>query len=209
MKRRTEDQVKRAFDVTSSALLLLLTLPLQLGAGLAIRLRMGSPVLFRHTRPGLGGKPFEMVKFRTMLNVDTARGLVDEDDRMTPLGRWLRSTSIDELPTLWNIIRGDMSVVGPRPLMMEYLPLYSPEQARRHDVRPGITGLAQVSGRNAVNWEDRFRLDVQYVDHHGFAGDLLIILNTFRSVARRDGISPEGEEIMPEFFGSDNHPEPS
>jgi lipopolysaccharide/colanic/teichoic acid biosynthesis glycosyltransferase len=203
MKRPTDDQAKRAFDLVASAVLLVLTSPVQLAAAVAIRLRLGTPVIFRHTRPGLHGEPFEMVKFRTMLNVDPARGLIDEDDRLTPLGHWLRATSIDELPTLWNIIRGDMSLVGPRPLMMEYLGLYSPEQARRHDVRPGITGLAQVAGRNTVNWEDKFRLDVQYVDHHSFAGDLSIIARTVLSVVKRDGVSPEGEAIMPEFFGTD------
>lgn len=209
MKHATDDHTKRAFDVSVAGLVLLVTLPLQLAAAVLIRLRLGSPVFFRHTRPGLHGEPFEMVKFRTMLNIDTERGLIDEDDRLTRLGRWLRATSIDELPTLLNILRGEMSLVGPRPLMMEYLELYSPEQARRHDARPGITGLAQVSGRNSLDWDEKFRLDVQYVDHHSFVGDLRIILSTALSVVRRDGISPDGEEeIMPLFLGSDSPDSP-
>ena len=144
-----------------------------------------------------------MVKFRTMLNTDPALGPVADATRMTPLGQWLRATSLDELPTLWNILRGDMSLVGPRPLLMSYLDRYSAEQARRHEVRPGMTGLAQVSGRNALSWEDKFRLDVDYVDHHTFKGDLLIIRDTVRSVLRRDGIAAEGAATMPEFLGSD------
>ena len=204
MSRATEDRAKRAFDLTVAALLLAVSLPIQLGAAIAVRMRLGSPVLFRQTRPGLHGQPFELVKFRTMSGIEPEPGRLDDSSRISPLGRWLRATSIDELPTLWNIIRGDMSLVGPRPLLMHYLALYSPEQARRHDVRPGVTGLAQVSGRNALSWEDKFRLDLQYVDHHSFVGDLKIIRRTVRAVVRRDGIAPEGETTMPEFFGSDN-----
>ncbi|MDQ1537575.1 MAG: hypothetical protein QOE58_1968 [Actinomycetota bacterium] len=205
--RGLDDRAKRALDVSVATVLLVLTSPIQLAAAIAIRVRLGSPVLFRQARPGLDQEPFEMIKFRTMLGDEPAPGVVDAPSRMTPFGHWLRSTSIDELPTLWNILRGDMSLVGPRPLMMQYLRLYSPEQARRHEVRPGITGLAQVSGRNALSWEDKFRLDVDYVDDHSFAGDLKIILATASSVLRRDGISPDGENTMPEFFGTDEaHP---
>jgi lipopolysaccharide/colanic/teichoic acid biosynthesis glycosyltransferase len=184
---------KRAFDAATAAVVFVLTLPIQLAAAIIIRRKLGSPVLFRQARPGLHGQPFELVKFRTMLDPDPERGLVDDDDRITPLGHWLRATSIDELPTLWNVIRGDLSLVGPRPLMMQYLPLYSAEQARRHEVRPGVTGLAQVTGRNTLSWEDKFRLDVEYVDHHSFLGDLLIIARTVRSVAGRHGVAVSGD----------------
>jgi lipopolysaccharide/colanic/teichoic acid biosynthesis glycosyltransferase len=203
MRGGIRDPLKRAFDITIASLLLIITSPIQLAAAIAIRIRLGSPVLFRQTRPGLHAQPFEIVKFRTMLGSDPAPGVADDPARITPLGRWLRASSIDELPTLWNIISGHMSLVGPRPLMTQYLGLYSAEQARRHEVRPGITGLAQVSGRNALSWQDRFRLDIYYVDHHSFAGDLKIIGRTVLSVAMRDGIAPEGEATMPEFFGND------
>jgi len=201
------DKVKRAFDVIIATLLFVITLPIQAATALAIRIRLGRPVLFRQTRPGLHGQPFEIVKFRTMLVIDPALGLVDDASRMTPLGHWLRATSIDELPTLRNIIRGEMSLVGPRPLLMAYLDRYSAEQARRHEVRPGLTGLAQVSGRNALSWEQRFRLDVDYVDHHTFMGDLKIIRDTAGSVARRNGISAAGEVTMSEFLGTDKQGE--
>jgi len=199
---QNHDRAKRAFDLTIAALLFVLTLPIQAASALAIRIRLGSPVLFKQTRPGLHGEPFEIVKFRTMLEIEPAVGLVDDASRMTALGRWLRATSIDELPTLWNIIRGDMSLVGPRPLLVQYLDRYSPEQGRRHDVRPGLTGLAQVSGRNSLSWEDKFHLDVDYVDHHTLVGDLKIIRDTALSVVRRDGISAAGEATMSEFRGS-------
>ena len=204
---RGYDRAKRALDVAIAVPLLVLTLPVQLATALLIRSRLGSPVLFRQRRPGLHGEPFELVKFRTMLDIDPALGLVDDASRMTPVGHWLRATSIDELPTLWNIIRGDMSLVGPRPLLMRYLARYSPEQARRHEVRPGLTGLAQVSGRNSLTWEDKFRLDVEYVGHHTFMGDLKIICDTVLSVLKRDGISAEGEATMSEFLGTDNRKE--
>ena len=204
---RGYDLAKRVFDLTLTVPVFVLTLPIQAATALAIRVRLGSPVLFRQTRPGLHGEPFVMVKFRTMLNADPTQGPDTDATRMTPLGQWLRATSLDELPTLWNILRGDMSLVGPRPLLMSYLERYSPEQARRHDVRPGVTGLAQVSGRNALSWDDKFRLDVEYVDHHSFVGDLLIIRDTVRAVARRDGISAVGEVTMPEFLGNDNRSE--
>ena len=200
---RGHDRAKRAFDLAVTVPVFVLTLPIQAATALAIRVRLGSPVFFRQARPGLHAEPFVMVKFRTMLNTDPALGPVADASRMTSLGQWLRATSLDELPTLWNILRGDMSLVGPRPLLMSYLERYSPEQARRHEVRPGMTGLAQVSGRNALSWEDKFRLDVDYVDHHTFKGDLLIIRDTVRSVLRRDGIAAEGAATMPEFLGSD------
>jgi len=203
----TDDRTKRAFDPLISAPLLVLTLPIQLAAAIAIRIRLGSPVLFRQPRPGLHGESFDIVKFRTMAPIDPAKGSVDDAPRMTPLGRWLRATSIDELPTLWNIIRGDMSLVGPRPLLPEYLERYSPEQARRHEVRPGVTGLAQVSGRNSLNWEEKFRLDIHYVDNHTFLGDLKIIGGTVVSVVKRDGIYAAGETTMPKFLGTNKREE--
>jgi len=203
---RGYDRVKRALDIAIAVPLFVLTLPLQLVTALAIRVRLGNPILFRQVRPGLHGEPFEMIKFRTMLNIDHERGLIDDVSRMTPFGLWLRARSLDELPNLWNVIRGDISLVGPRPLKMSYLGLYSREQARRHDVRPGITGLAQVSGRRAVSWEDRFRLDVQYVDHHTFVGDLQMIRSTVSSVVKRDG-SGDMEATMPDFLGTENNEE--
>jgi lipopolysaccharide/colanic/teichoic acid biosynthesis glycosyltransferase len=200
------DLAKRPFDVTIAVLLFILTLPIQAVAALVIRIRLGSPVLFRQTRPGLHAEPFEIVKFRTMLDVDPALDRIDDASRMTSLGHWLRATSVDELPTLWNVIRGDMSLVGPRPLLVRYLQRYSPEQARRHEVRPGLTGLAQISGRNALGWDDKFRLDVHYVDGHSFGGDLRILLATTASVLRRDGVSAAEEATMPEYFGTTTDP---
>lgn len=194
---------KRALDLVLTAPVLCLSLPVQAVTALAIRVSMGSPVLFRQQRPGLEGQPFEMLKFRTMALPDPDRGLVTDAERMTRLGSFLRSTSIDELPTLWNIVRGDMSVVGPRPLLMRYLPRYSAEQARRHDVRPGLTGLAQVSGRNAISWEQKFTHDLEYVERHSLLLDIRVILRTVVQVVRRDGISAEGEATMAEFMGSE------
>jgi lipopolysaccharide/colanic/teichoic acid biosynthesis glycosyltransferase len=207
MTNRGRERTKRAFDLTIAGLLFVLTMPIQAVTALAIRIRLGSPVLFRQTRPGLHGELFEIVKFRTMLDVNSVLGRHDDASRLTPFGHWLRATSIDELPTLWNIIRGDMSLVGPRPLLVKYLHRYSPEQARRHEVRPGLTGLAQVSGRNALSWKGKFRLDVHYVDHHTFTGDLKIIRSTVGSVVKRDGITAAGEATMPEFLGNDNQME--
>jgi len=201
------DRAKRLIDLVVSVPALVISLPIQALVAAAVAAKLGRPVLFRQQRPGLHGEPFEMVKFRTMLPEDPALGLVDDASRVTPLGHWLRATSLDELPTLWNIIRGHMSLVGPRPLLMQYLARYSPEQARRHEVRPGLTGLAQVSGRNGLSWEDKLRLDVDYVDHHTFMGDLKIIRSTVRSVARRDGITAVGEATMSEFLGTDNRKE--
>lgn len=194
---------KRGMDLAIAVPAAIVSLPVQAAVALAIRLRMGSPVLFRQERPGLHGAPFTMVKFRTMLAPDPERGLVDDAERLTGLGRLLRATSLDELPSLWNVIRGDMSLVGPRPLLTRYLPLYSSEQARRHDVRPGLTGLAQVSGRNALSWEQRFELDVQYVENHSIRGDLRILAATIGKVLRRDGVTGEGSATMTEFLGSE------
>ena len=193
---------KRALDLALTGPAVVLSLPVQAVVALLVRTKLGSPVLFRQVRPGLYGQPFTMVKFRTMLPVDEAKGQVDDASRMTRLGAILRSTSLDELPTLWNIVRGDMSLVGPRPLLMQYLERYSPEQARRHDAKPGLTGLAQVSGRNALTWDEKFALDTEYVQRASLGLDLNIIVRTITSVARRDGISAAGEATMPEFMGS-------
>jgi len=194
--------LKRSIDVLVACLaLLLLGLPMLLLARM-VRTRLGSPVLFRQVRPGLHGRPFMMVKFRTMTDARGPDGeLLSDAQRLTTFGRFLRASSLDELPELWNVLRGEMSLVGPRPLLMEYLPLYSPEQARRHEVRPGITGWAQVNGRNAVSWEERFRLDVWYVDHRSLWLDLRILWLTVRKVLVREGISAQGEATMPRFTG--------
>ena len=182
--------------------LVLLALPLLL-LGSMVRLKLGSPVLFRQVRPGLYGRPFMMVKFRTMTDERGADDdLLPDAQRLTAFGRFLRASSLDELPELWNVLRGEMSLVGPRPLLMEYLPLYSPEQARRHEVRPGITGWAQVNGRNALSWEERFKLDVWYVDHRSLWLDLRILWLTVRKVIVREGISAQGEATMPRFTGN-------
>ena len=193
---------KRLLDLVVSVPILLLSLPVQAAAALAIRVKMGSPVLFSQTRPGLNGQPFEMRKFRTMHPIDPSRGWTDDNSRLTRLGALLRSSSVDELPTVWNIIRGDMSLVGPRPLLMSYLGRYSPSQARRMEVLPGLTGLAQVNGRNAQTWDERFAWDLEYVDSASLRTDLKILLKTVLTVARRDGISAEGEATMPEFKGT-------
>ena len=194
--------MKRLFDLLASAMgLLVLALPLALLAW-QVRRKLGSPVLFTQERPGLHGKPFRMVKFRTMTDARDASGaLLPDAQRLTPFGRFLRASSLDELPELWNVLRGEMSLVGPRPLLMEYLPLYSPEQARRHEVRPGITGWAQVNGRNAISWADKFALDVWYVDHRSLWLDMRILWLTVRKVLLRDGISAAGEATMPRFEG--------
>ena len=209
LKRDHGKRAKRGFDVAIAVPLLVLTLPIQAATAIAVRIRLGSPVLFRQTRPGLHAKSFEIVKFRTLTTINPERGLIDDASRITRLGRWLRATSLDELPTLWNVVLGDLSLVGPRPLLMSYLELYSPEQARRHQVRPGLTGLAQISGRNALSWEEKFRLDVYYVDHHNFVNDLKILGRTVRSVMRRDGISAVWEATMPEFRGTQDLVKPT
>ncbi len=180
---------------------MLLAVPLSLLAW-QVRRKLGSPVLFTQVRPGLHGKPFRMVKFRTMTDArDSSGALLPDAKRLTPFGRFLRASSLDELPELWNVLRGEMSLVGPRPLLMEYLPLYSPDQARRHEVRPGITGWAQVNGRNAISWADKFALDVWYVDHRSLWLDVRILWLTVRKVLVRDGISAAGEATMPKFEG--------
>lgn len=195
--------IKRGFDLVVSAVLLLLLSPVFLIVALLVRVRLGAPVLFAQQRPGRGGRPFLMFKFRSMTDArDAAGALLSDAQRMTPLGRFLRSTSLDELPELWNVLVGDMSLVGPRPLLMEYLPLYSPQQARRHDVRPGITGWAQVNGRNAISWEQKFELDVWYVDHRSLALDVRILWSTAVHVLARRGVSAPGEATMSRFTGS-------
>jgi lipopolysaccharide/colanic/teichoic acid biosynthesis glycosyltransferase len=193
---------KRALDLALAIPVLVLSLPVQALVALLVRAKLGSPVLFRQERPGLHGQAFEMVKFRTMLPVDIAAGQTDDASRMTRLGVLLRTTSLDELPTLWNIVRGDMSVVGPRPLLMQYLALYSPEQARRHDVKPGLTGLAQVEGRNALTWDAKFQKDLEYLQRQSLLMDLAIVCRTVLSVTRREGISAAGFATMPEFEGT-------
>ena len=190
-------------------LLILLALPVLLAAMLLlawlVRRKLGSPVFFRQTRPGLHGRPFDMIKFRTMTDARGPDGrLLPDADRLTAFGRFLRASSLDELPELLNVLKGDMSLVGPRPLLMEYLPLYSPEQARRHEVRPGVTGWAQVNGRNALSWADKFLLDVWYVDHRSLWLDIKILLLTVRKVLVREGISAAGEATMSEFTGGNS-----
>jgi sugar transferase EpsL len=193
--------IKRCVDWAGAALLLVLSAPLWLAAGVAIRLSLGSPVLFRQVRPGLGGRPFTLLKFRTMRDTRTKNGVLLEDgQRLTRLGRLLRRLSVDELPQLWNILRGEMSLVGPRPLLMQYLDRYTPQQARRHDVLPGITGWAQVNGRNAISWEKKFALDAWYVDHWSLSLDLKILARTLRKVILRADISNRDHATMPEFL---------
>lgn len=195
--------LKRILDFGGATLALVLLSPLLLILAYLVRRNLGSPVLFRQTRPGLQGKPFVMYKFRTMSDARDSEGrLLPDDQRLTRFGKFLRSTSLDELPELWNVIKGEMSLVGPRPLLMKYLELYTPEQARRHEVKPGITGWAQVNGRNALTWEEKFKLDVWYVDNWSLALDLRILWLTLLKVVRRDGISAAGYATMPEFRGS-------
>lgn len=194
---------KRLFDFLVSSFLLLILSPLLLLLALLVWISHGSPVLFRQQRPGYRGKPFICYKFRTMNDRrDAAGNLLPDEQRLTRLGRFLRSTSLDELPELFNVLRGEMSLVGPRPLLMQYLDRYTPEQARRHEVLPGITGWAQINGRNALSWEEKFRLDVWYVDHWNFWLDLKILALTVIKVLRREGISSEGHATAPEFMGS-------
>jgi lipopolysaccharide/colanic/teichoic acid biosynthesis glycosyltransferase len=193
---------KRAFDTALAAAGLAVLSPVLLFVAAAVRLRMGRPVLFRQVRPGWSGRPFELLKFRTMRDAGDAEGRpLPDGERLTPFGKFLRRASLDELPELWNVLRGDMSLVGPRPLLTEYLPLYSPEQARRHEVRPGITGLVQVSGRNALSWEEKFRLDVAYVDRCSLATDLRILALTAAAVVTGRGVAAKGSETMPRFTG--------
>ncbi|HEY4203135.1 MAG TPA: sugar transferase [Devosiaceae bacterium] len=194
--------MKRIFDIALSVVALVLLSPVVAVLAVLVRTKLGRPVFFCQTRPGLHGTPFMMVKFRTMTDARGTDGeLLSDAERLTPFGRWLRASSLDELPELWNVVKGEMSIVGPRPLLMEYLPLYSPMQFRRHEVRPGITGWAQVNGRNALSWDQRFELDVWYVDHHTLALDLRIVGLTVAKVLRRDGISAPGEATMGKFRG--------
>ncbi|MFA5702713.1 MAG: sugar transferase [Advenella sp.] len=201
--------LKRFLDIFFSIIVLILLSPIILIVVVGISKKLGSPVLFRQPRPGRNGKSFTMVKFRTMRDaVDNDGNPLPDSERMTPFGNFLRSTSLDELPELWNVLKGDMSLVGPRPLLMEYLPLYNQEQSRRHEVRPGVTGWAQINGRNAISWEDKFKLDVWYVDKQSFWLDLKILFLTVKKVLVRDGISAEGEATMSRFTGSSPNQEP-
>ena len=194
---------KRHFDLAAAILALAVLSPLLFSLAALVRVCLGSPVLFRQRRPGLRGKPFVLYKFRTMAETCDAQGdLLPDEKRLTPFGRFLRSTSLDELPALLNVLRGEMSIVGPRPLLMRYLDRYTPEQRRRQEVKPGITGWAQVNGRNNLSWEDKFALDVWYVDHQALALDLKIVLLTLWKTFTREGISPAGQMTMEEFFGS-------
>lgn len=195
--------IKRVFDIFASSFGLLLLSPIIIFVAWQIHKKLGSPIVFRQMRPGLGGKPFKMIKFRTMRDAFDAAGQPLADaERMTPFGQFLRSTSLDELPELWNVLKGDMSLVGPRPLLMEYLPLYNSYQYRRHEVRPGVTGWAQINGRNELSWADKFKLDVWYVENRSFWLDIKIILLTIRKVFKRDGISATGEVTMSKFTGN-------
>jgi lipopolysaccharide/colanic/teichoic acid biosynthesis glycosyltransferase len=192
--------LKRAFDVLAVLLTAPLTLPLLAFVALLVRVKLGSPVFFRQPRPGLDGRIFEIVKFRSMLDACDATGRpLPDAERLTRFGRWLRASSLDELPELWNVLRGDMSLVGPRPLMVQYLPRYNARQARRHEVLPGLTGLAQVMGRNALTWEEKFEWDVRYVETRSFVLDLRILFLTLKAVLLRRGINAEGDATMPEF----------
>lgn len=198
--------IKRLFDLLVSVLLLLLLAPLMAVIALAVRWRLGAPLFFCQQRPGRRGQPFTMCKVRTMRDsLDAEGNLLPDEQRLTPLGRFLRRASLDELPELWSVLRGDMSLVGPRPLLMRYLPRYTPRQARRHEVAPGITGWAQVNGRNAISWEARFERDVWYVDNWSLWLDAKILLMTLLAVVRREGISQAGHATMPEFRGSKEH----
>ena len=195
--------LKRLLDIIIASIALILLSPLYAFVAYKVKRNLGSPVLFRQVRPGLNGKPFEMIKFRTMKDaVDVAGNSLPDSERLTPFGKMLRSTSLDEMPELWNVIKGDMSVVGPRPLLMEYLPLYNEEQAKRHDVRPGMTGHAQVNGRNAISWEEKFKLDTWYVKNQSTVLDFKIMLKTVQKVIAKDDISAEGEATMTKFTGS-------
>lgn len=196
---------KRIFDIFISFSMIVVLLPIILLIAFIVRYSIGSPVFFKQIRPGINGKPFEMIKFRSMCDkVDQDGVLLSDEQRLTAVGSKLRSTSLDELPELWNVLKGDMSLVGPRPLLMEYIPLYNQEQQRRHDIRPGISGWAQVNGRNALCWEDKFKLDVWYVDNQSFLLDLKILFLTVKKVLVRDGINAEGEATVSKFTGIKN-----
>ena len=195
--------LKRILDVVIASTALVLLSPVYALVAYKVKKNLGSPVLFRQTRPGLYGQPFEMIKFRSMKDaLDTAGNPLPDSERLTPFGKMLRATSLDEMPELWNVIKGDMSIVGPRPLLMEYLPLYNSEQAKRHEVRPGITGYAQVNGRNAISWEKKFELDTWYVNNHSLWLDFKIMLKTVKKVIAKDDISADGEATMSKFTGT-------
>ena len=197
------DLLKRAFDIIASLIGLIVLSPVLLIVAILVRKNLGSPILFRQVRPGIDGKPFEMVKFRSMRDAIAKDGTpLPDNERLTPFGKALRSTSLDELPELWNVLKGDMSLVGPRPLLMDYLPLYNKEQYRRHEVRPGVTGWAQVNGRNAISWEEKFKLDVWYVDNRSFWLDLKILFLTIKKVFIREGITAQGEPTSNAFKGT-------
>jgi sugar transferase EpsL len=201
--KRVYDRAKRSLDLVAASVGLVLLSPVLAATAVIVRIGLGAPVLFRQERPGFRGRPFTLVKFRTMTEARNSDGqLLPDHQRLTRLGRLLRQTSIDELPTLWNVLRGDMSMVGPRPLLMEYLPRYTLEQMRRHDVRPGITGWAQVNGRNAATWEDKFEMDVWYVDHRSFRLDAKIMALTAVRVVRGDGVTQPGRATTDPFRGS-------
>ncbi|MCE4027333.1 sugar transferase [Microbacterium sp. Au-Mic1] len=199
MAVRAYDPLKRVLDVVAAGVALVLLSPVIAVVALLVATRLGRPVMFAQPRPGKDAKIFVLRKFRSMRDVDASQGLVTDEQRLTRFGKSLRSTSLDELPSLWNVLKGDMSIVGPRPLLVEYLPRYTSEQARRHEVRPGITGLAQASGRNALSWEEKFALDVEYVDNRSLALDARVILATVRAVFAREGISAEGHVTMQKF----------
>ncbi|QMT34416.1 sugar transferase [Conchiformibius steedae DSM 2580] len=195
--------LKRFADIVISLIVLIFFFPLYIFIFYSVKKNLGSPVLFRQTRPGLDGKPFEMLKFRTMRDaVDRDGNLLPDSERLTDFGTKLRASSLDELPELWNVLKGDMSLVGPRPLLMEYLPLYNDEQKRRHEVRPGITGWAQVNGRNAISWEEKFKLDVWYVDNQSLWLDMKILFLTVKKVLIKEGISAGNDVTMPKFMGN-------
>lgn len=196
--------IKRFLDIIIAAIALILLSPLYAFVAYKVKKNLGSPVLFRQVRPGLYGKPFEMIKFRTMRDALDAQGnSLPDSERLTPFGKMLRSSSLDEMPELWNVIKGDMSIVGPRPLLTEYLPLYNTEQAKRHNVRPGMTGHAQVNGRNAIGWEEKFKLDTWYVENQSILLDFKIMFKTVHKVLAKDDISAEGEATMTRFTGTD------
>ena len=198
--------MKRLLDIIISLSALILLAPLYAVISYKVKKNLGSPILFKQTRPGLHAQPFDMIKFRTMKDAtDTSGNLLPDSMRMTAFGKMLRSSSLDELPELWNVLKGDMSLVGPRPLLMEYVPLYNKEQTRRHEMRPGITGWAQINGRNAISWEEKFQLDVWYVDNHSIWLDFKILLLTLKKVFIKEGISADGEVTMTKFTGSNKH----
>lgn len=195
--------LKRLLDIIIASIALILLSPLYFYVAHKVKKNLGSPILFRQVRPGLHGKPFEMIKFRSMKDAVDAQGnLLPDSERLTPFGKMLRSSSLDEMPELWNVIKGDMSIVGPRPLLMEYLPLYNQEQAKRHLVRPGMTGHAQVNGRNAISWEEKFKLDTWYVENQSIWLDFKIMFKTVHKVLAKDDISAEGDATMPKFTGN-------